>query len=195
VLRRLTAGVAAIALVLVSLFVSSPCGWVAITIKDPDCLAFVPKSRSEGWNFREDRRERVGELAARRLVTYQAVFTDRVARNRDAYGARVQDRGSHVAEDDPQRCVSTLAPSWACNVDPRGRLAVDLASADGPVEKVLETPRQRAGVFRRAEDNCDAVLRRPGESTGADQDVAIARERGLPVFFALDEIPAREVNQ
>ena len=36
---------------------------------------------------------------------------------------------------------------------------------------------------------CDAVLRLPGESTGADQDVAIARERGLPVFYELDEIP------
>jgi hypothetical protein len=38
-------------------------------------------------------------------------------------------------------------------------------------------------------DHCDAVLRLPGESTGADQDVATARRRGLPVFFELDEIP------
>ena len=37
--------------------------------------------------------------------------------------------------------------------------------------------------------HCDAVLRLPGESRGADQDVAIARERGLPVFFTLDEVP------
>jgi hypothetical protein len=35
----------------------------------------------------------------------------------------------------------------------------------------------------------DAVLRLPGESKGADQDVAIARERGLPVYFSLEEIP------
>jgi hypothetical protein len=39
-------------------------------------------------------------------------------------------------------------------------------------------------------EHCDAVLRLPGDSTGADQDVAIARERGLPVFHAIDEIPA-----
>ncbi|WP_169747620.1 DUF4406 domain-containing protein [Demequina iriomotensis] len=37
--------------------------------------------------------------------------------------------------------------------------------------------------------HCDAVLRLPGESKGADQDVAIARERGIPVYFALEEIP------
>ena len=30
--------------------------------------------------------------------------------------------------------------------------------------------------------HCDAVLRLPGPSTGADQDVAIARERGIPVY-------------
>ena len=37
--------------------------------------------------------------------------------------------------------------------------------------------------------HCDGVLRLPGESTGADQDVAIAHERGLPVYYELDEIP------
>ncbi|WP_353944793.1 DUF4406 domain-containing protein [Streptomyces sp. HUAS MG91] len=36
---------------------------------------------------------------------------------------------------------------------------------------------------------CDAVLRLPGESAGADQDVAIARRRGLPVFHDVAEIP------
>jgi hypothetical protein len=42
VLRTLTASVAAIALRVVSLFMSSPCGWVAITIKDPGRVAFMP---------------------------------------------------------------------------------------------------------------------------------------------------------
>ena len=37
--------------------------------------------------------------------------------------------------------------------------------------------------------HCDAVLRLPGESTGADQDVAIARERGLPVYTRLEDVP------
>jgi hypothetical protein len=39
--------------------------------------------------------------------------------------------------------------------------------------------------------HCDAVLRLPGESRGADQDVAIARDRGLPVWFDVAEIPLR----
>jgi hypothetical protein len=34
---------------------------------------------------------------------------------------------------------------------------------------------------QRLLQHCDAVLRLPGESAGADQDVAIARERGIPV--------------
>jgi hypothetical protein len=36
---------------------------------------------------------------------------------------------------------------------------------------------------------CDAVLRLPGASRGADKDVAIARERGLPVYFRIEEVP------
>jgi hypothetical protein len=36
---------------------------------------------------------------------------------------------------------------------------------------------------------CDAVLRLPGDSTGADNDVAIAQQRGLPVYYRLDNIP------
>ena len=38
-------------------------------------------------------------------------------------------------------------------------------------------------------EHCDAVLRLPGESTGADQDVAIARRRGIPVYHRLEDIP------
>ena len=37
--------------------------------------------------------------------------------------------------------------------------------------------------------HCDGVLRLPGASTGADQDVAIARERGLPVWYDLADVP------
>lgn len=36
---------------------------------------------------------------------------------------------------------------------------------------------------------CDGVLRLPGASTGADNDVRIARERGIPVWFDLAEVP------
>ena len=36
---------------------------------------------------------------------------------------------------------------------------------------------------------CDAVLRLPGASKGADNDVQLARERGIPVYHDLDEVP------
>ncbi|TFB99605.1 DUF4406 domain-containing protein [Cryobacterium adonitolivorans] len=38
-------------------------------------------------------------------------------------------------------------------------------------------------------ERCDGVLRLPGESRGADQDVAIARSRGIPVYTSLADIP------
>ena len=39
---------------------------------------------------------------------------------------------------------------------------------------------------------CDAVLRLPGNSRGADQDVALARQRGLPVYLRLEDVPASQ---
>ena len=38
-------------------------------------------------------------------------------------------------------------------------------------------------------ERCDAVLRLPGESTGADNDVRLARERGIPVYFEVEKVP------
>lgn len=45
---------------------------------------------------------------------------------------------------------------------------------------------------KRLLERCDAVLRVSGASRGADQDVAIARSRGLTIFSALSEIPTVE---
>lgn len=36
---------------------------------------------------------------------------------------------------------------------------------------------------------CDAVLRLPGESKGADNDVRLATERGIPVYYRLEDVP------
>jgi Domain of unknown function (DUF4406) len=35
---------------------------------------------------------------------------------------------------------------------------------------------------------CDVVLRLAGESSGADGEVAFARERGVPVVFSIEEL-------
>jgi hypothetical protein len=37
--------------------------------------------------------------------------------------------------------------------------------------------------------HCDAVLRLPGASKGADNDVKIARDRKIPVYFDISEVP------
>jgi hypothetical protein len=37
---------------------------------------------------------------------------------------------------------------------------------------------------------CHALLRLPGASSGADREVALARELGLPVFHSVEEVVA-----
>ena len=39
-------------------------------------------------------------------------------------------------------------------------------------------------------ERCDAILRLPGESKGADNDVRLAHERGIPVYYNIADIPA-----
>jgi len=61
------------------------------------------------------------------------------------------------------------------------------AGADGPTD-----PLAADVMYPTAErllQHCDAVLRLPGASRGADQDVAIAQERGIPVYHSLAEVP------
>ena len=44
-------------------------------------------------------------------------------------------------------------------------------------------------IANRLITRCDGVLRLPGESKGADEDVRLARELGLRVWFSLEEVP------
>jgi hypothetical protein len=61
------------------------------------------------------------------------------------------------------------------------------AGADGVLDPLAE--QVMYPTAQRLLQRCDAVLRLPGESTGADQDVAIARGRGLPVYDRVEDIP------
>lgn len=36
---------------------------------------------------------------------------------------------------------------------------------------------------------CEALLRLPGESPGADREVAYAQANGIPVYYSVDELP------
>ncbi|MNY95443.1 hypothetical protein D3C78_119140 [compost metagenome] len=44
-------------------------------------------------------------------------------------------------------------------------------------------------VAHRMLEKCDAVLRIEGASKGADEDVRLAKERGLKVYYDIAEIP------
>lgn len=44
-------------------------------------------------------------------------------------------------------------------------------------------------VAHRLLSRCDAVLRLPGASKGADEDVRIATQRGLVVYYRLEDVP------
>ena len=47
-------------------------------------------------------------------------------------------------------------------------------------------------VAHRLLQKCDAVLRLKGESKGADEDVRLAKEKGLKIYYRLEEVPDAE---
>jgi hypothetical protein len=59
-------------------------------------------------------------------------------------------------------------------------------STDDAVFRTYQYP-----VAHRLLECCSAVLRIPGESRGADLDVARAMQLGLPVYRAIGELPLR----
>jgi len=67
---------------------------------------------------------------------------------------------------------------------------LESAGASGPNDPLAE--HVMYPTAERLLQHCDAVLRLPGTSRGADQDVAIARGRGIPVYSSIDEIPRAE---
>lgn len=44
-------------------------------------------------------------------------------------------------------------------------------------------------VAHRLLEKCEAVFRLPGASKGADEDVRIARERGLKIYYNIEDVP------
>jgi|SRR5882757_6537271 len=62
-----------------------------------------------------------------------------------------------------------------------------LAGSKGPGDEVYEEILYP--VAHRLLEKCDAVFRIEGASKGADEDVRIAKERGLQVYHRLEEVP------
>lgn len=70
---------------------------------------------------------------------------------------------------------------WVAN--PVWRAAGGSTPGDDIYEKIFYPAANRLITI------CDAILRLPGESRGADNDVSLAHTRGIPVYHSLDEIP------
>ena len=102
---------------------------------------------------------------------------------------------------DPERIAANRArlESQALPIYQRGHLPIVgewvalpiIHAAGGKVHGDGVFQRYQYPVAHRLIERCDAVLRIPGESKGADMDVARARERGLLVCFDVSELPDR----
>jgi hypothetical protein len=102
-------------------------------------------------------------------------------------------------DGDPERIAANLErlESFALPIYERGHLpmigewlawpVIRGAGGRAPGDAVFAA--YQYPVAERLLQRCDAVLRIPGASRGADQDVALARERGLPVFTRVQDIP------
>ncbi|ERH62696.1 NUDIX hydrolase [Pantoea dispersa EGD-AAK13] len=69
-------------------------------------------------------------------------------------------------------------------------LALPLAAAAG--SKAIGDEIREAYLYpvaHRLIQHCDAILRMPGASHGADNDIRIGRERGSKIYTDIDEIP------
>lgn len=102
-------------------------------------------------------------------------------------------------DGDPARIAANLATleSMALPVYERGHLALVGEWLALPIIRAAGGVNHGDSVFQayqypvahRLLSRCDAVLRLPGASRGADMDVAHAQELGLPVFTSVDQIP------
>ena len=100
---------------------------------------------------------------------------------------------------DPQKIAANRArlESFALPIFERGHLPIVgewlalpiIQAAGGRVSGDEIFEKYQYPVAHRLIARCDAILRIPGESRGADLDVARARELGLPVFSAASELP------
>jgi len=67
---------------------------------------------------------------------------------------------------------------------------IHLAGSSKPGDEAWEEVQYP--VAHRLLEKCDAVLRMKGASKGADEDVRIAKERGLKVYYSVEEVPDAE---
>src|ERR1700722_13171919 len=140
----------------------------------PRARARARTRRSEPAEMTEQRAPDLGDLDRELQPDHGPVRPDRVAVDRDPAAGRLDDVGPDVAEHGHQGILGALAPARGGDVDPGGRLAVELAAADRPVEEVLEAAWQRSRVLRGAEQHrvgLADLLAQPGR--GGRQQLAV----------------------
>ena len=69
---------------------------------------------------------------------------------------------------------------------------IRLAGSQKPGDKAWEEIQYP--VAHRMLEKCDAVLRLEGASKGADEDVKKAKERGLQVYYSIEDVPDEAVS-
>jgi hypothetical protein len=100
--------------------------------------------------------------------------------------------------DEPERLAENLAflesASWP--IFEAGHIPMIGEWVALPVMRIINSvvgDEESLGILtptaERLLQHCDAVLRLPGASTGADNDVRIATQRGIPVYTSIDQIP------
>jgi hypothetical protein len=105
-------------------------------------------------------------------------------------------------DGDEVRIAANLArmEAMALPVFERGHLAVVaewlswpiIRQAGGDDHARAPVPRLQYPAAHRLLTRCDAVLRIPGESRGADLECELARTLGIPVFTSVADLPLVE---
>jgi hypothetical protein len=83
-----------------------------------------------------------------------------------------------------------FAPHWSCYSGRANKTAEGHVVAFAGVTPNELTHEDWYGLDLAWVEVSDAVLRLPGESRGADLEVACARGRGIPVFHSVEELLA-----
>lgn len=87
--------------------------------------------------------------------------------------------------------LAPLCPQWSCYAKPVNAVGDGLVACQATVEGNHELVHSDwMGVDLPWVAVCDAVLRLPGESRGAEEEVRCARSLGIPIFFNVDELIA-----
>ena len=104
-------------------------------------------------------------------------------------------RPYHSGSDDPQQWKTNLQEmnQYACQVFDKGHIPIIGVNAALPIIEAAGQHRydeMMMPISIAMAERCDAVLRIGGPSKGADDEVDVFKQKGLPVYLNLEDIPA-----